>query len=100
MKTRHCFMPLTIYYRKNSFLASLFDEKILHLTQNGFMGKWARQFVSNKLLRPDKMIKYVYQEPRKLSFIQIEGALMICGCLHIIAMCIFVFEIIFKKFYY
>lgn len=96
MENRFCFMPLTIYFRKNSFLSPLIGDTILDLTTNGLMGKWTKNYLRSNLLRPQN-IKKIFQEPRKLTFIQIQGAVIICGCLHLIAICIFVCEIIFKK---
>lgn len=94
MKERLRSLPLTIYFRKNSILALIFNGKIFELAASGLINHWSSKFFKKKLLRPSKQI---YQEPLRLKVGQILGALKICGFLHFISFCVFLLEIVVNR---
>ena len=58
-----------IYFRKNSFLQSIFNDKISILKSSGLIDFWARDFINSAFLN----IKLQDASPRKLNISQLKG---------------------------
>ena len=81
-----------IYYRKNSYLKSLFDEKISVMKSSGLINFWASDFIDIKYLN----IKLSEETPRKLNIEQLKGGFEVLYIGVVIGLVIFLCEILSK----
>lgn len=59
-----------IYFRKNSYLSSMFSEKISIFKESGLIDFWASDYISSKYLN----VKLPSESPRKLNMEQLLGS--------------------------
>lgn len=83
-----------IYFRKNSYLVNRFNEKISLFKTSGLIDFWASDYISNKYLN----IKIESDGPRMLNIEQLMGGFEVLFIGIIIAIFIFVCEVIALKF--
>lgn len=90
---------IVFYFTKNSIFTDLFNDKISLLKSGGLIDYWTNTFMDPKFMRMDVIMG---NEPKVLSYTQLEGAfeLWLYSC--VFSVVVFILEIFFfykHKFY-
>lgn len=82
-----------IYFRKNSYLVHMFNQKIAAFKTSGLIDFWASDFISNKYLN----MLIVDDGPRQLNIDQLLGGFEVLFLGMIVGSALFVLEVIADK---
>lgn len=95
-KERILLLPLSIFVNKHSCLESIINHQIERFTSNGMIERWCNFYQENLMIAR----KQTRQQPKKLKFIEISGALKLCIILYGVCTMLFITEVISVKVRY
>lgn len=82
--------PFCMYLQKNSFLLKPINDLISSLTANGIIDRLVKNFLYENCFK-----HYTLFQPKSIKLMDIEGIFQICELLYIIAIIVFVIELLF-----
>lgn len=96
LKTKEHFqqLPFCIYFRKHSTLIASFNKQIAAYTSSGLINFWASAYIT---VVPNKNAD-IEMQAKKLSLNQINGVIIVSGCLILLSTIVFIFEVISMKY--
>lgn len=83
-----------IYFRKNSFLQKMFNQKISYFKSSGLIEFWASKFINSRFLN----IKIIDKSPKQLKITQLMGSFQVLFIGVSVGFILFVCEIASKSF--
>lgn len=95
LRESFAFFPYTIYFQKYSCFIEPINEQLGRFAANGLLLKWKGVYINLKLIQT-KYLELKMIKSRPLKLFDIEGSLMICGCLYFVAAIVLLLEIAIK----
>lgn len=95
-KDRMFLLPFCIFFRKHSCLNEPITRLINQYTNSGLLDQWTNQYFQTRFVKV-KAEEFEDQQPKRLNIRQLLGGFIISSVLLVVALVVFLFEIMSAK---